>query len=166
MKRHSGSSGASQGCTQLEVVIEVPKWSFLKRGSTGQVDFVSLFPCPFNYGSVPEYVGLEGDLLDALVLGPRLPRGARVKVRALGAVGLTDRGMYDDKIVGSREPLGRWQPGLVLLFFQFYACCKWLLNVYRGRPGLTRCEGWGNAEEAIERATRRDAALRGPEGPF
>ena len=53
---------------EVEVVIEVPRGSFLKRGSTGRVDFISPLPCPFNYGSVPNYVGLEGDLLDALVL--------------------------------------------------------------------------------------------------
>src|SRR5215510_5929974 len=56
---------------ELEVVIEVPRGSFLKRGSTGHVDFISPLPCPFNYGSVPQYLGLEGDLLDAVVLGPR-----------------------------------------------------------------------------------------------
>ncbi len=164
-RRHSGRD-EPQSCPQIEVVIEIPKWSFLKRGTSGKVDFVSPFPCPFNYGSVPEYLGLEGDLLDALVLGPRLARGTRVKVKAIGSVGLSDRGMYDDKIVGGQEPLRRWQPGMVLLFFRFYALCKRLLNVYRGRPGLTRCEGWGNAAEAIQRATRRDATWRGPRVPF
>ena len=59
---------------EVDVVIEVPR-DFLKRGTTGHVDFVSPLPCPFNYGSVP-IVGLEGDLLDALVLGPRLGLGA------------------------------------------------------------------------------------------
>src|SRR5215207_8813883 len=72
--------------SEVDVVIEVPRGSFIKRGSTGQVDFVSPLPCPFNYGSVPAYVGLEGDLLDALVLGPRLPYGTRVVVQAWGAV--------------------------------------------------------------------------------
>jgi inorganic pyrophosphatase len=144
-RRRAECTDGSQACPQIEVVIEIPKWSFLKRDLSGKVHFVSPFPCPFNYGSVPEYVGLEGDLLDALVLGPRLARGTRVKVKAIGAVGLSDRGMYDDKIVGSQEPLRRWQPGMVLLFFRFYAFCKRLLNVYRGRLGLTRCEGWGDA---------------------
>ena len=60
---------------ELEVTIELPRGSFLKRGSTGQLDFVSPLPCPFNYGSVERLIGLEGDLLDAVVLGPRLPRG-------------------------------------------------------------------------------------------
>ena len=59
------------GPPEVEVVIEVPRGSFLKRGSTGQVDFISPLPCPFNYGAVPNYLGLEGDLLDAVVLGPR-----------------------------------------------------------------------------------------------
>jgi len=67
---------------ELDIVIEVPRGSFLKRGSTGHVDFISPLPCPFNYGSVPAYVGLEGDLLDALVLGPRLRLGTRVRARA------------------------------------------------------------------------------------
>ena len=52
----------------VDVVIEVPRGSFLKRGSSGRIDFVSPLPCPFNYGAVPGLLGLEGDLLDALVL--------------------------------------------------------------------------------------------------
>ena len=130
------------------------------------MDFVSPFPCPFNYGSVPEYVGLEGDLLDALVLGPRLPRGSRVTVQAHGAVGLSERGMYDDKIVTSHGPLGPWQARGVLLFFYFYAFCKGLLNVFRGYRGFVRCEGWGSADDAIRRAAPRDAGWTGPRVPF
>jgi len=64
----------------LDVVIEIPRGSFLKRGSFGTIDFVSPLPCPFNYGAVPLYIGLEGDLLDAVVLGARLPRGTRTRV--------------------------------------------------------------------------------------
>jgi inorganic pyrophosphatase len=102
-----------------------------KRGSTGHLDFVSPLPCPFNYGSVPAYIGLEGDLLDAVVLGPRLPRGSRARVRAFGAVGLTDRGMHDDKLICSPQPLRPVQRQVVLLFFRFYARCKGLLNLMR-----------------------------------
>jgi inorganic pyrophosphatase len=138
------------------VTIEIPSGSFLKRGSTGKIDFVSPLPCPFNYGSVEEFVGLEGDLLDAVVLGPRLPRGTRVSVKAFGAVGLTDRGLYDDKLICSHHPIGRWQRSLVLLFFIFYAKCKWLLNLIRSRPGRNACEGWGDPEAAIARARPLD----------
>jgi inorganic pyrophosphatase len=58
---------------ELEVVIEVPRGSFLKRSLSGSIDFVSPLPSPFNFGAVPTWLGLEGDLLDALVLGPRGP---------------------------------------------------------------------------------------------
>ncbi len=151
----------------LEVVVEIPRGSFLKRGSIGQLDFISPFPCPFNYGSVEAYIGLEGDLLDAVVLGPRLRRGARVTVQAFGAVGLTDRGMYDDKLICSHHPLGRRERFLVLFFFKIYAKCKALLNMVRGRRGRNACEGWCDAEDAIARAVpRQDVEWTGPSIPY
>src|SRR5258707_2923759 len=106
---------------EVEVVIEIPRGSFLKRGSTGRVDFISPLPCPFNYGSVPKFLGLEGDLLDALVLGPRLPLGTRIRVKTWGAVTLTDRGMSDDKLVCSDHPPSERERQNVLRFFRFYA---------------------------------------------
>ena len=147
---------------ELDVVIEVPRGSFLKRGSTGHIDFVSPFPCPFNYGSVPNYLGLEGDLLDALVLGPRLPFGARIRVRAWGAVTLIDRGMADDKLVCSAHPLTLAEKAFVLRFFRFYAKCKGVLNVVRGHPGRNACEGWRTAAQAIARAQPRQGSWQGP----
>lgn len=147
---------------QVEVVIEIPRGSFLKRGSTGLVDFISPFPCPFNYGSVPDYLGQEGDLLDALVLGPRLPAGTRIRVKAWGAVILRDRGMVDDKLVCSERPLTSTQRRWVLRFFAFYAMCKGLLNVVRRRPGRNACEGWCSAADALGRAEPRPASWQGP----
>jgi len=147
-------------------VIEIPRGSFLKRGSTGKVDFVSPLPCPFNYGSVPDYLGLEGDLLDALVLGPRLPRGTRVRVRAWGAVTLVDRGMVDDKLVCGHRAPSRSQWRWVLRFFRVYARCKGLLNVWRRRPGRNACEGWIDAAEAIGRAEPITDTWTGPQVGF
>lgn len=144
--------------TELQVIIEIPLGSFLKRGTTGKIDFVSPFPCPFNYGSIEKFVGLEGDLLDAVVLGRRQPRGTRVTVRAFGAVGLTDHGMYDDKLICSHHPVGQWQRYHVLFFFTVYAKCKWLLNLIRGQAGRNACEGWGDPEAAIARAKPRSDA--------
>jgi inorganic pyrophosphatase len=151
---------------EVDVVIEVPRGSFLKRGSTGHVDFVSPLPCPFNYGAVPDYLGLEGDLLDALVLGPRLPFGTRLRVRAWGAVTLTDRGMADDKLVCSSRPLTPAERTGVLRFFRFYARCKGLLNFVRRRPGRNACEGWRSAEQAIARAQPRRDEWKGPPVEF
>jgi inorganic pyrophosphatase len=150
----------------VEVVIEVPKWGFVKRGMHEHVDFVSPVPCPFNYGSIVGFVGLDGDLLDALVLGPRLRRGARVVVTAFGAVGLSDRDMYDDKVICSAGPIARSDRERVLRFLRLYGRCKRVLNFFRGRPGLTRCEGWGPAEDAFARATALDGSWKGPVVPF
>ena len=147
---------------EIEVFIEVPKGSFLKRGSSGHVDFISPLPCPFNYGAVPVYVGLEGDLLDAVVLGPRLAFGTRTRVKAWGAVTLADRGMVDDKLICSHSPLDAAQRGRVLRFFHFYAKCKGLLNAWRRRPGRNACEGWCEARQALDRARPRNQSWRGP----
>jgi inorganic pyrophosphatase len=140
---------------KVEVVIEIPRGSFVKRGWEENVDFISPFPCPFNYGSIPDYIGCEGDLLDAVVLGPRLSRGKTVNVFAHGAVGLTDRGMYDDKLICSYKSLENGQRNFVILFFHIYAFSKRLLNFYRGRSGPTYCNGWGSAPKAIARAEPR-----------
>lgn len=156
-----------QSPPRVEVCIEIPRGSFLKRGTNGQLDFVSPFPCPFNYGSIHSLVGGDGDLLDAVVLGPRLPRGTRVEVPACGAVGFTDRNIYDDKLICSHRPLNPLKRWLVLLFFRFYARCKSVLNVYRRSPGRTVCEGWGDARDAIARAHPRKAGhWQGPDVPF
>ena len=147
-------------------MIEIPKGSFLKRGSTGHIDFISPLPCPFNYGSVPNYIGLEGDLLDALVLGPRLALGTRLRVRAWGAVTLTDRGMSDDKLVCSAHALQPEERQTVLRFFAFYAKCKGLLNVLRRRPGRNACDGWLEARQALARAQPRETGWHGPPVEF
>ncbi|MEO8249661.1 MAG: inorganic diphosphatase [Burkholderiales bacterium] len=124
----------------------------MKRNFHGGIEFVSPLPCPYNYGAVPTHLGLEGDLLDALVLGPRLAFGTQLQLRAWGAVTLTDRGMSDDKLICSEhEPTAR-QRRNVLLFFRFYAKAKALLNLVLRRPGRNACEGWCDAHEAIARA--------------
>jgi inorganic pyrophosphatase len=162
----SAASGELPEPPEVDVVIEVPRGSFLKRGFTGHIDFVSPFPCPFNYGSVPDYLGLEGDLLDALVLGPRLSLGSHVRVKAWGAVTLTDRGMADDKLVCSALPLTAAERAFVLRFFRFYAKCKAILNFLKRRPGRNACEGWCAAAEAMARARPRQESWRGPSVEF
>ena len=135
----------------VDVVIEIPRGSFLKRGSSGDIDFVSPFPCPFNYGSIHQYIGGEGDFLDAVVLGPRLAAGTIVTVNAYGAVGLSERFMSDDKLICAAAPITHADQRNALRFFQFYAFCKGFLNMLRGQSGRSRCDGWGDAAAAIAR---------------
>lgn len=138
---------------RVQVLIEVPRGSFLKRDADGRVRFVSPLPCPYNYGAVPTHLGLEGDLLDALVLGPRLPLGASLDVRAWGAVTLWDRGMCDDKLICAAQRPSRAEIEQVLRFFRFYARCKGWLNFWRRRPGRNACEErLRSAAEALARA--------------
>jgi inorganic pyrophosphatase len=147
---------------EVEVVIEIPRGSFLKRGSDGQIDFVSPIPCPYNYGSIHQYIGGEGDFLDAVVMGPALPVGSRVRVSAFGAVGLSERHMYDDKLICANSPISAAERRSVLRFFHIYAFCKGLLNVLRGQRGASRCEGWGDASAAIARAVPVNQDQRRP----
>lgn len=151
---------------EVEVIVEVPRGSFLKRGSTGSIDFVSPLPCPFNYGAVPTLLGLEGDLLDAVVLGPRLPYGTCLRVKAWGAVTLTDRGMSDDKLICCEHEPNATEIRAVLRFFRFYAKCKGLLNLWRRRPGRNGCDGWCEASFALTRARPLTHGVNGPPVPF
>jgi inorganic pyrophosphatase len=151
---------------EVEVVIEVPRGSCLKRDAGGRVRFVSPLPCPYNYGAVPSMLGLEGDLLDALVLGPRLRLGARVRIKVWGAVTLTDRGMADDKLICSHHRPSAAQIDAVLRFFRFYARCKALLNLVRQRPGRNACEGLIGAAEALARGRPLPAGWSRSPVPF
>lgn len=155
-----------QDAPEVDVVIEIPRGGFLKRGSNGRIDFISPLPCPYNYGAVPKFLGRDGDLLDALVLGPRLAPGTRLRVRAWGAVTLTDRGMADDKLICSAHPPTLAECENVLRFFRFYAKCKGLLNLWRRRPGRNACDGWCTASEAIAQASPRDDSWVGARVEF
>jgi inorganic pyrophosphatase len=152
--------------TRLDVVIEIPRGSFLKRGSSGHIDFVSPLPCPFNYGAVPQLLGQEGDLLDAVVLGPRLPAGTHLTLPAWGAVILIDRGMTDDKLICSPQPVSDAERERILRFFAFYARCKGLLNWWRRRPGPNACGGWCSTKAALERARPCGTDWHGPSVTF
>jgi inorganic pyrophosphatase len=126
---------------QLEVVIEVPRGGFIKRKDDGGVDFVSPFPCPFNYGSVPNTVSSDGDRLDALVLGPRAARGARLVEKVVGCVRFIDAGLEDPKYICSARPLTTRDRLRVEAFFTFYARAKQALNLVRGKRGETAYRG-------------------------
>lgn len=126
---------------ELEVEIDTPRFSLIKRRDDGSVDFVSPLPCPFNYGSVPDTLSSDGDRLDAVVLGARLARGTRVRVKVVALVRFTDAGEADPKYVCSERPW-RARDGLLIgAFFTAYARLKGALNLLRGRRGRTRYEG-------------------------
>lgn len=125
-----------------EVLIECPRFSFVKRRADGAVDFVSPVPCPYNYGSIPGLMSDDGDPLDVVVLGPRLPRGQRLRVPVVAVLGFVDSGKGDPKVVCSAGPLSRAERAGLELFFRVYALFKRGLHLVRGNATDTRFTGW------------------------
>lgn len=104
----------------VNVVIEIPAGTTAKyetNNKTGMLEleqkngaprFVQYLGYPVNYGAVPRSVmlkskGGDGDSVDALVLGPAVPRGSIVRGRAIGVLSLVDTGETDDKVVIAME---------------------------------------------------------------
>jgi inorganic pyrophosphatase len=126
----------------LTVVIDVPRGSFIKRDDDRSLDFVSPIPCPFNYGHVPGTLAEDGEALDAVVLGPRLPLGSTVASTKRARVDFLDGGRFDPKWVCADAPLSRFQRLQVAGFFRCYAIAKRLINRIRRKQGPTRYRGW------------------------
>ena len=150
----------------FDVMIEVPRWSFVKRGADPRIDFISPLPCPYNYGAITDYIGLDGDYLDAIVLGPRASRGATRRTQVRAVIGLTDRGLYDDKVICSDRPLRAIDRFLLLNFFRAYAMFKRVLNFLRAQSGPTHCDGWQDPAAALERANPSHGAKAAPHVRF
>lgn len=139
----------------VPVRIEVTKGSHLKRNSHGRVEFVSPLPCPYNYGSILDTVGDDGDALDAVCLGPKLPHGSEVWGQVLGIIAFWDQGVADHKVIcrvvdgeASAAPLSRLERGGIQAFFSVYAKAKRLSGPLLRDPaesvgeGETVYEGW------------------------
>lgn len=124
----------------VRVVIEVPRFGLVKREMAGdgfRVDYVSPLPSPFNYGCVPDLPGADGDPLDAVVLGARLPVGAAVVVPVRGVVRFVDGGAVDDKLVCGHAPPTGFERRSLTTFFRMYAVARRGLNVMKGVSGET-----------------------------
>src|SRR5437762_3321483 len=104
----------------LEVVVEVARGSFVKRGATGAIEMLSPLPCPYNYGSVPGTHGDDGAAIDAIVLGPRLAPGTRVELPLVAWVDFIDEGARDHKLVLSTAALSRRDEWGLAWFFRTY----------------------------------------------
>ena len=126
----------------VEVVIEVPRGSFVKRDAHGHIDLLSPVPAPFNYGRVTGVVGGDGESQDAVVLGPRLPRGHTLRLQVQGVVRFVDRGQRDDKLVCGQGAPSRLQKHGVVGFFRIYAHIKRMRDRLSRRRPDSAFEGW------------------------
>ncbi|KFE67675.1 inorganic diphosphatase [Hyalangium minutum] len=128
--------------SEPEVLIETPRFSWVKWRADGRVDFISPVPCPYNYGCIPGHQADDGDPLDVVVLGPRLSRGTRVKVPVVGVVDFIDAGRGDPKVICSASPMSAGERAGVERFFSVYALFKRGLHRVRGQVPDTRFRGW------------------------
>ncbi|NCG18204.1 MAG: hypothetical protein GWP91_04225 [Rhodobacterales bacterium] len=127
---------------RVKVQIEVPKGGFIKRRAHRGVDFLSPFPCPFNYGSVLGSLSPDGDPLDAVVLGPRQSVDHVGTWQVYGVVDFIDAGLDDPKLICGRRTPSSAQWWTVVIFFRSYAIAKRVLNKARGKQGTTAVRGW------------------------
>jgi inorganic pyrophosphatase len=127
---------------ELVVVIDVPRFGFVKHKDDGRIDFVSPLPCPFNYGSVPDTLSGDGDREDAIVLGHRVPAGSRLVVPVRARVVFVDAGLPDGKWICSHVPLSDLDRSRIRRFFTIYARAKQLLyRLRRASAPETRFAG-------------------------
>lgn len=126
---------------EVEVCIEVPRGGRIKRRSDGRLAYVSPFSSPFNYGCVPGTLAPDGEPIDALVLGPVLPRGTLGRWAVFGVVRFVDAGVPDDKLVCGEHAPTPSEIRTIERFFVRYARIK---RLFRGwtAPGPTRFLGW------------------------
>ncbi|MEM9070562.1 MAG: inorganic diphosphatase [Myxococcota bacterium] len=122
----------------VEVLVEVPRFSFVKRRPNGDVHFVSPIPTLYNYGSVVGTLAPDGDPLDALLIGPRAPVGTRLRSRLQAVVDFVDHSLPDPKLVLAPAPLNRAARWQLEAFFRVYARAKLILDP---GPGHTRYNG-------------------------
>lgn len=121
---------------KVNISIETPKWSFVKRNELGKVDLYSPLPSPFHYGRVQslqhgntqptDVQGGDGDPLDALLLDSSTYQyGDVVEAFVVGVVRFIDKDQRDDKWILSSVPEVSWyDKAKIALFFHNYALIK------------------------------------------
>lgn len=108
----------------MKVVIETPKYSFIKyKSEDGKVvrEFTSPLPNLFNYGYIAGSKAEDGMEKDAIVLGKTLKPGDVVEVKQVGLAKVIDDAKVDDKhIMSSDGKVGFFDEALVKIFFTVY----------------------------------------------
>ena len=125
----------------VELCVEHPRGSFVKRRADGRIDVIAPLPSPYDYGFIPGRAGGDGDPLDAILYGPSHRAGARVRAPVLGVVAFEDQGALDLKVVCGEGGMTMARQSGLYLFFNAYAPFKRALALARGRRGRTAFSG-------------------------
>lgn len=121
-----------------EVLIDTPKFSFIKYKDNGSIDYISPIPFTVNYGNVLDTISEEGDRFDAIVLGKKLKKGIVIRVPMVGKIEFYDRGIYDPKYIYSDKKVSLIDKINVRLLFTLFFLAKKTLNKLRGKKGKTK----------------------------
>jgi inorganic pyrophosphatase len=115
------------------ILIETPKWSFVKRNELGKIDYVSPVPSPFDYGRLEGFTGGDGDPMDAIWLGTRL-NSERAMGHVVGVVRFVDGGETDDKwLLSDKKTVSQFDFQMLKVFFRVYAQVKNVLDLFGDR---------------------------------
>jgi len=83
----------------------------------------------------------DGDPIDVVVLGPRLPRGHLGTYSVVGAVLFVDAGCRDDKWICGGHSLRIVDKTVLFAFFSVFALFKKVVNTVQFRAGPTSFRG-------------------------
>lgn len=130
----------------MEIVIETPKWSFVKYRFVDGMFVKSLrspFPTIFNYGFIVGSVGGDGAPKDVIVLGEKMKQGDRTNSSIAGYVKFLDMDKQDDKAIS--KPSGKltfYDRLKINIFFSFYSIFKRFYYRIKGiKPNTCRYNG-------------------------
>lgn len=145
----------------INVVVEIPEGSCHKiewdrKNAVMMLDRVEpkIFAKPTNYGFIPQTLDEDGDELDALIITrDPLPTGVYLQARVIGVMKFVDDGEVDDKVVvvpADDRDTGNAIRSLADLPEQLIKQIEFHFNHYKAlkKPGSTKVEYWGDAEEA------------------
>ena len=106
------SVDAGDPSNAINIVVEIPKGSSIKYefdAATGQLfvdrKLYTAMNYPFNYGFIPRTLEMDGDPVDALILGedPVVPLSI-VKSRPIGVLLTEDEEGQDSKVIATPLP--------------------------------------------------------------
>ncbi|TGC09699.1 inorganic diphosphatase [Methanolobus halotolerans] len=128
----------------MRIVIETPKYSFLKYrkvGSQFKTEFFSPIPTLFNYGFVDGSLSEDGMEIDVVVIGPRMRKDTVIeRFHFDGIVRFVDDSVQDNKYIVYIE--GHFPVILFSFYFRLYALFKFFLYLlFKRKISKCRFEG-------------------------
>lgn len=171
------SVDAGDPSNAINIVVEIPKGSSIKYefdAATGRLfvdrKLYTAMNYPFNYGFIPRTLEMDGDPVDALILGedPVVPLSI-VKSRPIGVLLTEDEEGQDSKVIATPLPkidptfskigdikdLPQYVEDQIKHFFEHYK------ELEEGK--FVKVKGWEGKEGAVKKITESIQRYRGME---